>query len=376
MLLKALLSITIFQGIIISLIILKSPLFKTKTNTYLAYVIVSLSIILFNYLAELSNLYISAPFLKFLDSGEWIFLLPVFLFLFIVHFVNHPIKDSKKRYLLYIPFFFSYIINLPLDISQTFSFFKISKTITIILELLNLLNLLTLFVFLPWLLFYSISFLKPNKNPQEKRWIIFLWSLIFIFLISFIILFWTGLFTNFELEYYLSYVAFIVTFFIHWIAYSGIYKFKLAKDKEGINQLLNKKITPPSVTESVYIEKNTPIPPLTVDNPYFKKLASLCENQQIYRDSDLSRDKIADELGISSGYVSQLVNTITGKNFANYINDYRVKAVKKMVLDSEFDKYSLLAIGLEAGFNSKTTFYNTFKKHTGMTPSQYRKTNS
>ncbi|MDX6183929.1 helix-turn-helix domain-containing protein [Flavobacterium sp. Fl-77] len=78
---------------------------------------------------------------------------------------------------------------------------------------------------------------------------------------------------------------------------------------------------------------------------------------------------------MSAGYVSQLINMITGDNFANYINNYRVEAVKEMILDSDYENYSLLAIGLESGFTSKTTFHNAFKKSTGMTPNSFRNTN-
>jgi YesN/AraC family two-component response regulator len=78
-------------------------------------------------------------------------------------------------------------------------------------------------------------------------------------------------------------------------------------------------------------------------------------------------------LNISPSYISQIVNSSTGNNFATYINHYRVEDAKKFILDKEFQNYSLLAIGLECGFSSKTTYYNSFKKITGLTPNAYRK---
>lgn len=171
------------------------------------------------------------------------------------------------------------------------------------------------------------------------------------------------------------------TFLIHWIAYSGIFKFRLAKDQEEINALINKR--KPAHTEhtdsiiaAVHSPKDTiekKNTSLTKENPYFQKLEILCIQQQLYRDPTLDRDKVAEKLGISSGYVSQLVNTVTGKNFTSYINHYRVEAVKEIMLDPQFDHYSLLAIGLECGFSSKTTFHSAFKKITGLTPNAYRK---
>ncbi|MEL7219898.1 MAG: helix-turn-helix domain-containing protein, partial [Bacteroidota bacterium] len=112
---------------------------------------------------------------------------------------------------------------------------------------------------------------------------------------------------------------------------------------------------------------------LTAENAYFKKLEALCADERIYLDHTLDRAQVAERLGISPGYVSQIVNTITGDNFSTYINRYRVEAVKVMIASAEFDNYSLLAIGLESGFSSKTTFHTAFKKLTGMTPNSYRK---
>ena len=63
----------IFQGIVLGAIILKSPLFKSKANKYLAYAIFTLSILIANLVFEIIDLYSSMPFLRFLDDVEWAF---------------------------------------------------------------------------------------------------------------------------------------------------------------------------------------------------------------------------------------------------------------------------------------------------------------
>ena len=195
-------------------------------------------------------------------------------------------------------------------------------------------------------------------------------TIVNILLLSWVIAILIALFLSYDISYVMKILALFATFFLHWTAYIGIYKYKLARDKRGINSLLSK--------SSIIQKSNVPIDisakkeSITTDNHYFKKLETLCKYQQIYKDNSLDREKVAEKLGISTGYVSQLVNTITGDNFTNYINQYRIDAVKKMIVDSEFQNYSLLAIGLESGFTSKTTFYKSFKKVTGMTSNEYR----
>ena len=67
------------------------------------------------------------------------------------------------------------------------------------------------------------------------------------------------------------------------------------------------------------------------------------------------------------------MNTYAGSNFSDYINSYRVEEAKKLLADTTFDNYTIVAVGLECGFNSKSTFYNAFKKFTGVTPTVYKK---
>jgi len=112
--------------------------------------------------------------------------------------------------------------------------------------------------------------------------------------------------------------------------------------------------------------------PLTRANTYFKKLEQLIRLKKIYRDPNLSLTSTAELLGISTCYLSKMVNSIINLSFIDYINKYRVADVKQNLNSYKYHHYTILSVGLEAGFNSKSTFYSAFKKHTGMTPSEYK----
>ena len=96
-------------------------------------------------------------------------------------------------------------------------------------------------------------------------------------------------------------------------------------------------------------------------------------DQKRYRDSDLTLDRIADELDLSNSYLSRIIKAELGVGFVDYVNTLRVEEAKLYLLKPEFSNYTLVSIGIEAGFNSKSAFYSSFKKITGQTPSDFKK---
>ncbi len=378
MILVTILNIAIFQGIVLGIIMLKSPLFKSKANKYLAFAIFSLSFSLLNLLLEINDVYNTFPIFRIIDILDSVFPFLVFICLFVANQLKPPVKNSKYLIALSVLMGYSIITSVFNDLELITDAYNDSTLFTIIIVLLNIIQFLLFLVFIPGILIYTYSLIDYSKDVQEKKWITLLWVLVTVLLFSWLIAILVGLFFDYDLSYSMKIISVFAAFLIHWTAYFGIFKFRLAKDKEEIKSLINKR--KPHYELSVITEvsqpKITPIKKedsLTKENPYFKKLEDLCENHHIYRDGTLDREKVAEMLGISPGYVSQLVNTITDKNFATYINHYRIEAVKDIILDAEFENYNLLTIGLECGFSSKTTFHNSFKKITGMTPNAYRK---
>jgi|GEM_PF-3279298 len=101
-------------------------------------------------------------------------------------------------------------------------------------------------------------------------------------------------------------------------------------------------------------------------------------NQQMkanlfYLDARLSLQSLASELDLHPNYLSKIINSGLDKNFADFVNEFRVHAVIEKLNDPAYAHITLLGISFESGFNSKSTFNRVFKQITGKTPMDYKK---
>lgn len=104
---------------------------------------------------------------------------------------------------------------------------------------------------------------------------------------------------------------------------------------------------------------------------YHEKLLDLMKEKKPYLNGELRARDLASELGISVNYLSQILNEKQKQNFFDFVNSYRVLEAQEKMQNPAFRQFTLLAIALDSGFNSKTSFNITFKKVTQQTPSQY-----
>lgn len=102
-------------------------------------------------------------------------------------------------------------------------------------------------------------------------------------------------------------------------------------------------------------------------------LIQVMEHKKPFLDPELSLFKLASQLNISTHLLSYIINKGCNENFYQFINTYRIEEAKKMIQDSNMEHLSLMGIAFEVGFNSKTVFNTTFKKHTNQTPSEFKK---
>ena len=104
-----------------------------------------------------------------------------------------------------------------------------------------------------------------------------------------------------------------------------------------------------------------------------QQLKEAMEVQKLFLDKTLSLPQLAEKLVINPNYLSQILNQKLGNNFYDYVNNYRVQAAKELLLNEEGQRFTLEAIAQHVGFNSKSAFNRAFKKHTQVTPSQFKK---
>ena len=133
-------------------------------------------------------------------------------------------------------------------------------------------------------------------------------------------------------------------------------------------------MSPDSVIPKVEVEKykSSSLDQKLVSN-YKKQLKQLFEVDKVFIDNKLTVNDVAGKMQIPRQHLSEILSMHLNTNFQDYLNKYRVEEFIQHLNNPDYNNLTLLGIAKEVGFNSKTSFYTTFKKVTGMTPSEYKK---
>ena len=104
-----------------------------------------------------------------------------------------------------------------------------------------------------------------------------------------------------------------------------------------------------------------------------EKLISYMETEKPYLNPSLSLRNLADQMGMNSRELSIIINQKLNQHFFDFVNGYRIKEAMDILVDPAKTDETVLEILYEVGFNSKSSFNTAFKKHTGKTPTEFRK---
>ena len=106
---------------------------------------------------------------------------------------------------------------------------------------------------------------------------------------------------------------------------------------------------------------------------YIKKIEQYMDEEKPYLDADISLPELSERMNIPSHHLSRVINEKLNMNFFDFINQYRVEEVKSRIQDQQYVHLSILGIAFDSGFNTKSAFNRVFKKMTGMTPSEFKR---
>lgn len=96
------------------------------------------------------------------------------------------------------------------------------------------------------------------------------------------------------------------------------------------------------------------------------------ESKKLFLHPDLKRTEIAESIGVTPAKLSQVFSLYLKENYYDFINRYRLEEFKRLIKEGDYKRYTILALSERCGFK-KTSFFSTFRKVEGMTPTEYLK---
>lgn len=372
--------ISALHGFAFSIILFSSKNGKDKSMLYLNLLILSISL---NNIQSwvLENKLFQHKFALDYIQIPWHFLAMPFLYMFLINYLNITSKTYNLLKIV-IPLFILSIVaqvsfvlyysNVKTNTYQDF----IYERYTSIEEIISFTISISLFI-------YSYYLLKKEKlfsillSYDNLKWIntfFKLSSLGYILWISALVIKVSLNFKGFMFSYYP--LRIYTTILIYWLGYQGLRQLRILKERQHIRQEI-------STTPPFFIEKQQEIT-LNSNNhgiseeqlekykEYFSDIDYLIRSEKKFLLAKYTLQNLASESDFSPSTLSLIINTIANKSFIDYLNEMRIEQAKKLLTNPNYEKYTIASIGLESGFNSKSTFFTVFKKHTGITPFTYR----
>ena len=160
-------------------------------------------------------------------------------------------------------------------------------------------------------------------------------------------------------------VGAILTIYVFFIGFCGLHQDAVLNSDVSLQEDLNEDIIAVNYKNSGLSDEKA--------DQIFMGLKLHMDKEKPFLKEDLSLAMLAGELGITANQLSQVINQKSGSNFFNFVNGYRVEAVKDKFKDPALAAYSILGIAYDSGFRSKSSFNKIFKETTGQTPLECRR---
>ena len=234
-------------------------------------------------------------------------------------------------------------------------------------EILNAIFGLFVFIKSSYLVFKQTDLFDFILGYDDIRWL-----RMFLRLGAVVFLFWVFAIVLFQItesqEAYQP-LRLSTSILLYWIGYQGFYRYHIVEDRIFLRTQIASETFLKVPQQKASSTRDSSLEKYTDE---FQKIDAYVLSNQRFLDPKISMELLSEELEMSTSHVSKVVNSVSQQNFSDYINSYRVEQAKKFLSDTTFENYTIVAIGLECGFNSKSTFYAAFKKFTSQTPTEFR----
>ncbi len=352
-LLDIIILLAIGQAFLLGILLITSPAFNKGWNSYLGMGVIVTGIIGLNILLSkwhLDDRYYLVDLLG--DDVPWILLVYAPFFYYFLGAAGKLQQNSQVRFWLLVPFCIFLILNLIIDGDVDFSFYQLPG-LSVWQEVVYTTEYF-LALFYAFALAIASYFIIRGYAGKDKPWLWKVWGFTLGIIIYWILLDILEAVVELKSIDHLLWPG--ISIFIFWFAYQGLVLMKFRQSKTMKNTGFDK-------------EANT------AEDVHYRKFLQLMEEQKPYLRQNLNRSMIAQELGISTGYLSTIINSHSGESLSELITRYRIEHAKELLMDSSNDRFSLEAIGADSGFKSKSVFYAAFKSATGTTPRNFKKGN-
>lgn len=215
---------------------------------------------------------------------------------------------------------------------------------------------------------YKKVYLENYTNPQNSsyKW---LFQMTVFFLVAHSIFIFKSLlkYTDYqELFDWTNVIIGIVAMIIScWFVLKALNNPELFKGVDSEMLLVDEALEPKN---SVAVNEKT-----EVVNSKIQSLKNYVSEEELYLNPYLTIQELSQKVGIPVRDLSLLINQQMNQHFFDFINEFRIEKAMKILKDESKSKLTVLEILYEVGFNSKSSFNTAFKKHTNMTPTEFRK---
>ena len=308
-----------------------------------------------------SNFFIRNLLLPF-----YVLVVPCF-YVFLIHYLK--IQEKLKFFILFTIALFIIEIGVRLFFLPHLNSIRHNETIAKYAQIEEVFN--AIFSLLVFVKAGILLFKKSNLYNYVLRFDSVLWLKNFILFGSLILFLWfIAIVLN--LDNYLNPKIFIYyplrlfsSLLLYWIGYQGFFHYYLLQERIEIRDAIASELAKSKQQKS--INEN----PKRIEK--FNEIETYILETSCYLEPTLTLKSLSEDLKLSTSLVSQIINQGSQNNFSDYINQFRVNKAKEFLKDATFSNYTIESIGLECGFNSKSTFYTAFKKFTTITPVEFRK---